>query len=211
MLVPPAEVVRTQQTGFACHETSGAASESVYWRALCLGRNDRALFLLAPHGKIRATNEAGRKCLERSETLCTVQQRLACKRAKNQAAFRSLLGELGAGVRKSAVMRFDENVIMTLDRILNQGAAADDVLVVVYGETPPSPEAPSRWQQLFGLSPAEARVGEQMRRGLDDQSIARELEVTLHTVRGYAKSVHSKTKTHTRAELAYLLSRIVVF
>lgn len=208
--LPPGSV-QSGPIGTGLREIASDPGESVYWRAVCLGRNDRGLMLLAPDGRIRAINEAGRTYLATAEALITVQQRLACRASHDQLALRTILGDIGCGARTSGVMRFDANVVMTLDRAWLSARAPYAVLAAVYSEGGPSPDAVARWQQLFGLSPAEARIAEFMRKGRDDRSIGDQMGVTLHTIRSYAKTVHGKTGTRTRAELAYLLSRILVF
>ncbi len=206
----PPVVGQTDLTGFMRRDRLRDASKGVYWQALCLGRNDRGLMLLAPDGIILAINEAGKAIIETSGILFTLRQRLSCRATQDQAAFRKILGELGSGTRHAGVMRFEENVVMTLDRLFIPESDSNAVLAAVYSEFGYSSAAVSRWQHIFGLSPAEAWVGEYMRHGVDDPTIARKLGLALNTVRSYAKSVRSKTGTRSRAELAHLLSRIVV-
>ena len=58
---------------------------------------------------------------------------------------------------------------------------------------------------LYGLSPTEARLTVGIVDGLDLDEIASNLNVSLHTARGYLKSVFRKTGTHKQGELIKLV------
>jgi DNA-binding CsgD family transcriptional regulator len=62
--------------------------------------------------------------------------------------------------------------------------------------------------QVFGLSPAEARLAAVLAEGLSTEQAARKLGVAKATVRSQLKSVFSKTETHRQSELVALLSRL---
>ena len=53
----------------------------------------------------------------------------------------------------------------------------------------------------FGLTPAECRVVQLLCTGAPVAGVARELEISCHTVRGHLKQVFGKTGTHRQAEL----------
>ncbi|BAW05485.1 conserved hypothetical protein [Nocardia seriolae] len=62
------------------------------------------------------------------------------------------------------------------------------------------------WRTLYGLTPREAAVAEQVQRGEGLQTVADTLAVTLSTVRAHLQHVFEKTHTHRQAELARLLT-----
>lgn len=182
-----------------------------FWSGLCEGRQDRALFLLEMDGLILRSNDQAQRLVSSGEFISVIRGHLTCNSPKEHQEFRSILDAFGDGKRGAGALRLDGQLVMTLDCVAPDSDAGRLVLVVIY-ETPEfKKETMELWRELFKLSPAEARVAEFMRRGLDDTTICNLLNLSLHTVRGYVKTVHFKTDTRTRAEIAYILSRIDVF
>lgn len=72
---------------------------------------------------------------------------------------------------------------------------------------PYGPPAPSgaRLRQLYGLSPGEARLAEQLAAGLTLQEAAEKLEIRVNTARGVLRSVFEKTGTHRQSSLVRLI------
>ena len=64
-----------------------------------------------------------------------------------------------------------------------------------------------RLRQLFGLSPAEARVALQLLEGRDPRQAADELGLSFYTVRAHLVRIFEKTQTNRQAELVRLLMR----
>jgi DNA-binding CsgD family transcriptional regulator len=63
-------------------------------------------------------------------------------------------------------------------------------------------------QQYFNLTPAEARIAEQLSQGIDLNSISEELRISITTVRTHLHSVFHKTNTTRQGELIALLNRL---
>ena len=63
-------------------------------------------------------------------------------------------------------------------------------------------------QQYFNLTPAEARIAEQLAQGMDLNSISEELRISITTVRTHLHSVFHKTNTSRQGELVALLNRL---
>ncbi|TVO76748.1 helix-turn-helix transcriptional regulator [Sedimenticola selenatireducens] len=63
-----------------------------------------------------------------------------------------------------------------------------------------------RLRQLFGLTPAEARVTELIANGLELKRIAQRLGSSQHTVRSQLKSIYQKTGTGRQGELVSLIT-----
>lgn len=214
-IVPIAKPKRVSRDAIMFSQLRGDADRvkitEVFWNGLCEGRHDRALFLLEPDGLILRSNEQAQRLISSGEFISVIRGYLTCNDAKEQQKFRSIREACADGSRASGALRLDGQLVMTLDCVSPQVEPRQLILVVIY-ETPEfKNETMELWRELFKLAPAEARVAEFMRRGLDDATICNLLGISLHTVRGYVKSVHFKTDTKTRAEVAYLLSRIDVF
>jgi len=62
-------------------------------------------------------------------------------------------------------------------------------------------------QSQFELTPREADVAALLADGLPDKQIARDLEISLHTVRRHAERVLAKTGCHNQTEAALKLRR----
>ncbi|MCW8889530.1 MAG: helix-turn-helix transcriptional regulator [Sedimenticola sp.] len=63
-----------------------------------------------------------------------------------------------------------------------------------------------RLRQLFGLTPAEARVTELIANGLEPKAIAECIGSSPHTVRSQLKSIYQKTETGRQSELVSLVT-----
>jgi DNA-binding CsgD family transcriptional regulator len=81
-------------------------------------------------------------------------------------------------------------------------------IVTIRDTAVPTDPRPELWRALFGLTPTEARVAGLSMRGLDDAAIAGALGLGIGTVRTHHKHLLSKTETHSKAELAHLLTSL---
>jgi DNA-binding NarL/FixJ family response regulator len=80
---------------------------------------------------------------------------------------------------------------------------------------PPSTDEPGdsrlgSWLALMAVTPQEQRVVLLVERGLTNPEIAELLGVSRHTIRNQLASVFSKLQVSRRAELVYLLGRVLV-
>jgi DNA-binding CsgD family transcriptional regulator len=60
-------------------------------------------------------------------------------------------------------------------------------------------------QQLYGLTPAEARLAAELVRGRDVRTAAANLHITFHTARDHLKRIFGKVGVRRQSELARLL------
>lgn len=77
--------------------------------------------------------------------------------------------------------------------------------------TPPEEQVQGEyrlWQAIFGLSPAECRVAEMMKRGSEVPEISEVLKIKVDTVRYYQKSIYRKTHVRGQVQLMRLLLRL---
>jgi DNA-binding CsgD family transcriptional regulator len=88
-------------------------------------------------------------------------------------------------------------------------ASGIKVLIVLAVDRYPTPRR-SALRRLFGLSPAEANVGQLLSAGLSVAEIALRTKTTEHTVRAHLKHIFQKTNTRTQASLAHMLRRCSV-
>ena len=64
------------------------------------------------------------------------------------------------------------------------------------------------WQAMFGLSPAECRVAEMMKQGMEVAEISDALRIKVDTVRYYQKCIYRKTGVRGQGHLLRLLTRL---
>jgi DNA-binding CsgD family transcriptional regulator len=64
------------------------------------------------------------------------------------------------------------------------------------------------WHAMFGLSPAECRVAEMMKQGMEVTEISEAIKIKVDTVRYYQKSVYRKTSVRGQGQLMRLLTRL---
>ncbi len=190
-------------------------AEDAFWSGLSVGRADRALFLLAADGSLIRANDKARSLIDADNFLALSLGKLICADPREQCRFRTIIETCASGERQSGAMRLDGHLVVTIDSVRHHAcarAAADQrILISAYPAEECRHGTQERWRDLFLLTRSEARVAEFMRRGMDDQTIADLLHLSVHTVRSYSKGVHLKTQTKSRAEVAHLLSRIDIF
>jgi DNA-binding CsgD family transcriptional regulator len=66
---------------------------------------------------------------------------------------------------------------------------------------------PEMLQQMYGMTPTEARVASGIIRGRNMEEIAEELAIEISTARSHLKRVFQKTDTHSQTDLVRLLMR----
>ncbi len=64
------------------------------------------------------------------------------------------------------------------------------------------------WHKMFSLSPAECRVAEMMKQGMEANEISDAIRIKVDTVRYYQKSIYRKTGTRGQGPLLRLLTRL---
>jgi DNA-binding CsgD family transcriptional regulator len=64
------------------------------------------------------------------------------------------------------------------------------------------------WQTMFSLSPAECRVAEAMKQGLEVGEISDSMRIKVDTVRYYQKCIYRKTGVRGQGQLLRLLARL---
>jgi DNA-binding CsgD family transcriptional regulator/PAS domain-containing protein len=64
------------------------------------------------------------------------------------------------------------------------------------------------WQTMFGLSPAECRVAEMMKQGMEVTEISEMIRIKVDTVRYYQKCIYRKTNVRGQGQMIRLLTRL---
>jgi DNA-binding CsgD family transcriptional regulator len=88
-------------------------------------------------------------------------------------------------------------------------SGAHTVLILVDLHRTPTPD-PAVLQQMFALTPTEAKIAVRIARGDSPADIANEHGVSISTIRFHLSSVLAKTQTRRQAELVALLACVSI-
>lgn len=195
--------------------------------AAALDRMPQGAILLDHRDRPLVVNRRAGQLLAREDGLSLGPGGLAAARSDGTAALRRLLhgGERGAG---DAVSRTGGVVLLPrpsarrpLSLLVVHPALSDPpadpalaatggVKLVFVTDPEAEPRPPEEvLRELYGLTPAEARVTGLLLRGHSVTEAADELEVSRSTVRTHLKRIFSKTGTNRQAELVRLCLRSV--
>lgn len=172
--------------------------------------------LLGPGGQVMSVNAAARRLLGSGIALAGGQL-VASDRASN-AALQALL----QGMKSHRSSRAGQRIAIArdgapplllhsimVDRLSVECGEPAGLLVLVDPQARREPTA-SVLQQVFNLTPAEARLALGLAEGLDLQEISELHGVSVGTLRVQLKAVFAKTNTKRQAQLVVLLARLVL-
>jgi two-component system nitrate/nitrite response regulator NarL len=115
----------------------------------------------------------------------------------------------------SAAIRMGVAGYLCKDRNIGQIAASLEVIAAggvsfdpaVLSQVSPEPPRRPRDQPLYQLTPREKEVLRRLVAGQGTRQMAREMSVTIDTLRGYVKNVLSKLGAHSRLQAAAVAAR----
>ncbi|MTJ62117.1 hypothetical protein GL305_13810 [Nocardia seriolae] len=184
-----------------------------------LDRLGRAALLVDGYGRVQHMNAAAHEIVDRSDGLSTDRGGvLSAVTPRDRAVLAaSIAGIRNPGRRSIAVDSMmvvrpsnGRHYVLHILPIHRNGrsSARPPIVLVTVVEPDDSGRCASvdTWRTLYGLTPREAAVAEQVQRGEGLQTVADTLAVTLSTVRAHLQHVFEKTHTHRQAELARLLT-----
>ncbi len=212
LLVP--HLQRAARTQWAVD--AAVAGRNVAFAALaCL---HHGVVLLEAGGKVVFANDAAARLCAHADGLTIGAAGMRAARPSEDAALQRLFAKAFAGngggvpaggvqsvTRISGRQPFAVHVLPLRDITEEFVARRPCAVVVIVDPDDPPYIAAAHLQQLYGLTSAEAAVAIQMLRGQGLQAVAKELRVTLSTVRIHLQRVFEKTGAHRQAELVRLL------
>lgn len=212
LLVP--HLQRAAQAQWALE--SAVAGRTVAFAALARLRH--GVVLLAASGKVLFANDAATRLCAQADGLTLgaggLRAALPMEDAALQRLFAQAVAGNGGGVPAGGVQAvsrisgrrpFAVHVLPSREVAEEFSTRSPCAFVVVVDPDKPSQVSRRHLRQLYSLTPAEAAVAIQMLRGQGLQAVAKELGVTLSTVRIHLQRVFEKTGTHRQAELVRLL------
>jgi DNA-binding CsgD family transcriptional regulator len=169
--------------------------------------------LVGPRGQVLNINVTGRRHL--GSGIAVVRGRLVAIDRSSDNALQGLLRAMsaqpsgaGSGI---ALLRRDSQPLLAysvpIDSMDAQFNGAIGLLLLVDPQERREPAA-ALLRQVFGLTPAEARLAAGLAKGLDLTEISELHAVSVGTLRVQLKSIFAKTQTKRQAQLVVLLARL---
>lgn len=180
-----------------------------------LDRMSEGWIVLGSDASVLATNRSAQRILERGDTLRLEGGRLATTESAPTERLRQLLaratdsrgeaagGEIELTSRSGEALRAVSSPLRAGEHGARSGLSA--AVLFVGAPDHGSEQSPHRLRESYGLTHAEARVAGRLAEGQRLSEIARDLGISINTVRGHLKQVFAKTGTHRQAELVRLV------
>ncbi len=179
-----------------------------------LDRMPEGWILLGPDASVLATNRRAQQILERGDTLRLVGGRLSAVAEAPAERLRQLLeratdarGEpTGGAIELTSPAGDSLRVVSSPPRSAASDATGRRAAAVLFVGAPDAGEQTvDQLRSAYGLTHAEGRVARRLAEGQRLSEIARDLGISINTVRGHLKQVFAKTGTHRQAELVRLV------
>ena len=165
----------------------------------------RGAALFDPDGGLIAANATAQSYFD--PLLPSKRAIFALDRVSNEALFRLRLTISRNDLSGPILLRTCEGRAFVVFA-LHSKWADDQVLLILIDPLERREPTPALLKQLFGLTPAEARIAIELVRGHGLKGIASALRVSEGTVCTQLKAILAKTNTHRQADLVGLLVRI---
>ena len=170
--------------------------------------------ILNTDGEVHAVNETARTILCRERTLSTTGvDKLP---ASGRVALKVLLARAETRFRLDThswvvIARPDQRPLVLHAMVIPEASETGPhtAVMLVDLEVVPGPNR-TALEQIFGLTPAEARLAALLAAGATPAEVAQVQEVSIATVRSQLASIYAKTRTHRQAELVSLISRLSI-
>jgi DNA-binding CsgD family transcriptional regulator len=191
---------------------AGAAEDALDWVS-------GGLILLDERGAPIAANRAAEEILAMGDGLVLDREGPRASSAKQTGELRRLVAEAartgaGRGVDAGGVVRLArpsgrpplEAVVAPLRRASHPLLDREAACVILLSDPAARSDAPpARLRERYGFTPMEAEIASRLTSGMALAEIGKDLDITIHTVRGHLKRLFAKTRTHRQAELLRVL------
>jgi DNA-binding CsgD family transcriptional regulator len=181
-----------------------------------------AVLLVDARLRVVLANASARRVLELRDGICCDGGALRGASSDVTIAFRARVAEAardgtgrgavpGASLlvpRPSGARPWVVTVTRLRERDLGAGAEQPLAAVLIADSEPASCLPPARLQELFGLTPSEARVALLLAEGKGLKHVASRLGVSLSTVKTHVQRALEKTGTRRQAELTRIIVQV---
>lgn len=184
-----------------------------------VNRSPNAVFLVDGTGYVRHLNVAAEALIAARAGLVISKGLLAgnsgreTNKLSQAIAIAAGLGARDRGGASLALFRADRRPLpVTVCPVQDDPLPGFPVepLVLVCASDPGRgrPVPAERLQQLYGLTPSEAKVAIELSLGFEPRVVAERLSLSIHTVRFQLARIFAKTRTSRQAELVQLLDQV---
>ncbi len=183
-------------------------------------RFDRGALVADQVGQVRYANRAARELIGRGDGIVLSNGAVHCVRPAETARLLSLIAHAAAtsagdGLEPGGALRVTRShegshyAVIVSPLMAAEGGGARDSLALVLITDPerPVPDV-CRFAGLYDLTPAEARLAVRLLAGDTPGEAARELGVSITTIRFHLRNLLAKTGARRQAELINLLRQI---
>jgi DNA-binding CsgD family transcriptional regulator len=185
-----------------------------------LDRLPMGIIVLDEAGKVEFLNSSAETILAKKDGLCWGVGGISASSPSQSAHLHSLISEAiltasGKGVGGGgslSIDRFSQNrplsllVAPLMPRSLSPfSQSGPSVVIFITDPDALQPANPKHLAEIFGLTPAESRVADQLVQGKSLSDAADELHITSQTARTHLKRIFGKTNTNRQSELMRLL------
>lgn len=197
--------VRNRDIAAARHNAEAAASMSA-----------DAHVIVDASGRVQYADARSAVILDAADGLAVRNGRIVASRAPERQQLANLIEAAALGrdprggslrVPRARASGFWAAIVAPLPSHGTGGSRPSALVRLIDLGRPPSPP-PRRLRELFGLSPAEARLAAELATGASLDAVAERLGVQITTVRTQLRAVFAKTGTNRQSELIALLARV---
>lgn len=181
-----------------------------------LDKFNRGVFLLDDDGSVCFANRAAEAMLARKDGLLLRRGRLQFQGVDANAAFEAFLGnghhasDSGGLVLRANRSRLKQPYRVLVSRLAHRhkrdGRGPGYCVFIYEPNGGHQPVAASVLRQLYGLTPAEARLARELFGGQSLAGSARAGSISVNTAKSMLKRIFTKCAVHSQSELLLLLS-----
>lgn len=211
-LIPHVQTALLLRAKVAASEISEMLSETA------LDALSVAAILVTGGGQIRHMNRLAARYLQGRDGLRLCQGRMVAANASEDTRLQSLIAGASRGKAvptspPGGAMRISrpgeqtslQIVVVPATEPIREWAGEYHALVFLIDPSSRPKERAALMRQIYGLTPAEARLADRLLEGLDVREIAEQSGITLETARFHVKRVLAKTGSRRQAELMRLM------
>ena len=171
-----------------------------------------ALFATGKDGHVLFQNRAATRLLRLSELVRTNEGVLEFASQLHNESLRKLIARAASGNRPPEGFHLSRPSRKPLSVLVLSSApkglqerTANTALVFISDPELPQQVDTAMLEDLFGFTPAEARVASLLMKGCDIEDVSAQLYISKHTTRNHMRRLFSKTNTRRQSDLVHTL------
>ena len=169
-----------------------------------LTRDRRPRVIVDPGLRLLWANDAARRDLRDDSPVIIEDGRLRFADTRGEAHWRNFFAGLDTDGARVAITAPDGHRCVVVSAVAHQRAAERTILMKITLGRPKLDFADSGLAAQYGLTPAERQVGELLAEPTPPARIARELGISVHTVRAHIRQIYAKLAVHSQPQFLRL-------